>query len=271
MFALLRRGVLAGILAGLLAGLAGLAVGEPALQRAIDHEERSAATVASHAHDHAHDDHAHDSDEAAAGGHSHGDDAAVSRPWQRAGLVLASTLSGGALGALLALAFALRAARRPTDDPWTAALWLGLSGALAWMLYPLLLAPPNPPGVGDPETINARTAAYFGAVLGGLAIAWLASRVVRALPAGRPRWQPIGVVVALLIAGWGLLWLVLPAPAAPPADFPADVLWEFRLGAIATQATLWIVLTVGFASLVDRRRSGGARSERAGVAASATA
>ncbi len=151
----------------------------------------------------------------------------------------------------------MRRRRRPDEDPWRAALWLGGAATLAWVLFPLVLAPANPPTVGDPDTITARTLAYLGAVAGGLAVAWLASRLVRALPAGHARWQPVVAVVVPVALGLAVLWLVLPAPATPPEGFPADLLWRFRLASVATQLTLWGALTVAFAAMVD-----GATGER---------
>lgn len=278
MLALLRQGLIAGALAGLLAGLVAFAIGEPALQRAIDRESAAVAETSA-THDHgasaaAHDGHgAHDhgADAAASGGHDHGDEALVSRPWQRAGLFLASGLSGAVFGGLLSLAFAVRRRRRPQEDAWLAALWLGGAATLAWVLFPLVLAPPNPPTVGDPDTITARTLAYLGAVAGGLAIAWLASRIVRALPAGGPRWRPVVSVVVPVVLGLALLWLVVPAPATPPEGFPADLLWRFRLASVATQLTLWGALTVGFAALVDAAQPARARRVSAADQAPVTA
>lgn len=266
MLALLRQGLIAGALAGLLAGLVAFAIGEPALQRAIDRESAAVAHTSSTdhghgtadaaaTHDHGAGDHDHGAD-AAAAGHDHGEEALVSRPWQRAGLFLASGLSGAVFGGLLALAYAVRRRRRPQEDAWLAALWLGAAATLAWVVFPLVLAPPNPPTVGDPDTITARTFAYLGAVAGGLAIAWLASRIVRALPASGPRWRSVVAVVVPVVLGLALLWLVVPAPATPPEGFPADLLWRFRLASVATQLTLWGALTVGFAALVDTGRTG---------------
>lgn len=271
MLALLRQGLIAGALAGLLAGLVAFVIGEPALQRAIDRESAAITHAAT-----ANDDHgtadapaAHDHAADATGGHDHGEEALVSRPWQRVGLFLASGLSGAAFGGMLALAFAVRRRRRPQEDPWLAALWLGAAATLAWVVFPLVLAPANPPTVGDPETITARTFAYLGAVAGGLAIAWLASRLVRALPAGGPRWRPVASVIVAVVLGLALLWLVVPAPATPPEGFPAELLWQFRLASVATQLTLWGALTIGFAALVDR--AGPARAARMSAPAAATA
>lgn len=280
MVALFRQGLIAGALAGLLAGLVAFVLGEPALQRAIDRETATivdtsiAPATAGATHDHAASpggDHDHAATGASAdghadvasGGHDHGEEALVSRPWQRVGLLLASVLSGAVFGGLLSLAFALRRRRRPNEDPWRAALWLGAAATLAWVLFPLVLAPANPPTVGDPDTVTARTLAYLGAVAGGLAVAWLASRLVRVLPAGRPRWQPVVAVLVPIVLGLAVLWLVLPAPATPPEGFPAELLWQFRLASVATQLTLWGALTVTFAALVDagRPRRGSARAD----------
>jgi hypothetical protein len=258
-FALLRQGLIAGALAGLLAGLVAFVIGEPALQRAIDRENGVAvsATPSDH-HTHTHgaaSGMTHDSSAAAATpAHDHGsaDEELVSRPWQRAGLFLASTLSGAAFGGMFAVVFGVRRRRRATEDPWRAALWLGAAAMLAWIVFPLILAPPNPPTVGDPSTITERTLAYLGAVAGGLSIAWLASRFVRAMPAGRPRWQPVVAAAVTIVGGLALLWAVVPSPVTPPEGFPADLLWRFRLASVGTQFTLWSVLTLGFAASVDR-------------------
>ena len=37
-----------------------------------------------------------------------------------------------------------------------------------------------------------------------------------------------------------------------PADFPATELWQFRIGTVAIQATLWSVLAFGFGLAAQR-------------------
>ena len=45
---------------------------------------------------------------------------------------------------------------------------------------------------------------------------------------------------------------LLPSYDEVPADFPASVLYQFRLGSLAVQLTLWGVLGVVLAELVHR-------------------
>src|SRR5687767_13464744 len=79
------RGLLAGLIAGLLAGGVAYFTGESLVDQAIAIEEAGAAT------------HSHDS---TAAGHSHGteDGPLISRDGQRAGLFLATSLTGGSFG-----------------------------------------------------------------------------------------------------------------------------------------------------------------------------
>ncbi len=46
----------------------------------------------------------------------------------------------------------------------------------------------------------------------------------------------------------------MPGVAEIPHDFPADLLWDFRLSSLITQVALWGVLGAVFAVLADRAR-----------------
>jgi predicted cobalt transporter CbtA len=56
--------------------------------------------------------------------------------------------------------------------------------------------------------------------------------------------------------------LALPGVNEVPKDFPAVVLWRFRLASLGTQAVLWAALGLVFGALTERslataeRRSG---------------
>jgi Probable cobalt transporter subunit (CbtA) len=39
-----------------------------------------------------------------------------------------------------------------------------------------------------------------------------------------------------------------------PEDFPATLLWRFRLASLGTQTVLWTVLGLGFAAALEPRR-----------------
>jgi predicted cobalt transporter CbtA len=221
-WALLRRGLAVGAAAGLLAGGFGLVAGEPNIERAIAIEQRHA------------------------GGHVH----PAARDRERAGLVLATTLYGLCIGGVFACAFAVVRGRvRSASD---ARLALGLAGALfvAVVLVPFLKYPPNPPGVGDPDTIGARTTAYLVLLLAGLLSLVAALRAARSV-----RGRAVPWTAAATFAGpVALMMATLPPAQAIPPDVPAGLLWDFRVASLGTQVVLWAALGAGFATLVQRRR-----------------
>ena len=231
--AYLRRGLAAGLLAGLLAGLFAFFVGEPLLDRAIAIEE------------------------APAGAHHH-DEEVFSRPTQKAGLFFATGLFGATVGGVFGLAFAFFRGRLASDSDFKRSVYL--TGALfaGAFLIPFLKYPANPPAVGDPETIGARTAAYFTLVALSLLLvlaAWLAARVLRERGVDAPRRRVVvGAGMAL-----GLMALFFALPAAPSAgDFPAGLLWGFRLSSFGTQLVFWAGLGVLFGLLCEWANRGGA-------------
>jgi predicted cobalt transporter CbtA len=229
----LRRGLAAGLLAGLLAGLFAFVVGEPLLDRAIGLEES--------AHAHANEKHAHG-----------GGEEMFSRSTQKVGLFLATGLSGTFVGGLFGLAFAYFRERLNAESDWIRSLSLAAAIFAGAVLIPFLKYPANPPTVGDPATIGARTAAYFAMVgLSLLAVlaAWHASGVLK----GRGISQPVRqVVVGLgLVIVVALLFVSLPA-STNPGDFPAGLLWSFRISSLGTQLVLWTGLGVVFGALCER-------------------
>ncbi|ANZ23989.1 hypothetical protein A4U64_04235 [Rhodococcus sp. WB1] len=240
---ILLRGLLAGLIAGLLAGAVAFVVGEPHIEAAIALEEAAATHAATEAHSHTH--------EAASAGHSHGEDALVSRTGQKVGLILATTLAGLALGALFASV--LHFARRHTTLSGPA---LGLLGAgagwLAIEAVPFLKYPANPPAVGDPDTIDQRTLLWVAAVVLGLVALAVAVAAAKALARQELRTVRLaGPVLAFLVVV-GLGYAVLPTIDEVGTDFPATLLWDFRVASVIVQTTLWFALGVAFAFLTER-------------------
>ena len=134
------------------------------------------------------------------------------------------------------------------------AIALAFGGWLAIEAVPFFKYPANPPAVGDPDTINQRTWLWLAAVVLGLAAVTAAALVAKRVAA-----QPLSVRIAgpfvtfLVIVGLG--YVLLPGINEVGADFPATLLWEFRLSSLATQATLWISLGLAFAFLTERAAS----------------
>lgn len=250
---LLLRGLLAGLIAGLLAGAVAFALGEPHVQAAIVLEETAAALEADH---HASETAPHDHGPDAAGkseGHSHGDDALVSRTGQRFGLFLATGFAGLALGAIFAVV--VHYARRFTTlpVPLLAAVVAGC-GWLAIEAVPFFKYPANPPAVGDPDTINERTLLWLASVILGLVAVAVAVYVGRLLK--NPELisvRAIGRIAAFLVVVT-VGYIALPGVDEVGEDFPATLLWQFRISSLATQAALWLALGLAFAFLTERAR-----------------
>ncbi|GAB2716794.1 CbtA family protein [Nocardia thraciensis] len=231
---LLLRGLLAGLIAGLLAGTVGFVIGEPRVESAIAIEE------------------------AAAGGHSHeeSEEPLVSRGGQKFGEFLALGLSGLALGAIFAAA--AHFARRHTSLPGPKlAVALGLCGWLAITAVPFFKYPANPPAVGEPDTINERTLLWVAAVLLGFAAVGSAVFAHRLLAAQLSTVRFGGAVAAFVIVT-AVGYIALPGVNEVKDNFPATLLWQFRVSSLAVSATLWAVLGLAFATLTefaDRRQA----------------
>lgn len=177
----------------------------------------------------------------------------VSRTVQRGvGLLTAGPMYGAAFGGLFALVFASLFQRIGRLSPRPLSAWLALAGFIAIALVPMLKYPPNPPSIGAPETIGLRTALCFelmlvsvGAVVPGV----LAGRWLMARP-GLWNAVPAGTMTFLLVVAVALL--VMPEVSEIPAQFPAVVLWRFRIANLGMQAVLWSSLGLGFGAAAER-------------------
>lgn len=230
----LRRGMVAGLLAGLLAGLFAFFVGEPLLDRAIGLENAAA---------HSHGD---------GGGHSHGDEEELfSRATQKVGLFFATGLSGTFIGGLFGMTFTVFRDRLASGNDWIRSISLAAAIFAGAVLLPFLKYPANPPTVGDPATIGSRTVAYFvmvGFSLLAIWVCWYTARRLREQGVSAPsRHLAVG---AGLVAVVTVLFVGLPA-TADPGEFPAGLLWSFRLSSIGTQLVLWTALAVVFGLLCE--------------------
>ncbi|MFE6863965.1 CbtA family protein [Nocardia sp. NPDC057668] len=236
---LLIRGLLAGLIAGLLAATVGYFVGEPKIDAAIAIEE---AAGGGHTHGEA-------AEPAAAGAPAEEEEAEVSRPGQKAGQFLALGLAGMAFGALFACA-ANVARRHTTLSGPRLALGLAAGGWLAIVAVPFFKYPANPPAVGDPETINDRTWLWVAVVLLGFAAVGLAVYAYRLLNGQLDTVRLIGATaVFVLVTAIG--YILLPGIDEVKADFPPSLLWQFRVASLAETATLWAALGLAFAALTE--------------------
>ena len=218
----LVRGMLVGIVAGLLSFAFLKVYGEPQVDRAIAFEERMDEEKAEFAKRHSMPMPEEQPE-------------LVSRPVQAGlGLFVAVMVYSAAFGGLFGLAFAVAQGRIPGDlSPRALSALLALIGFVALYAVPNLKYPANPPSIGNPDTIGARTALYFGmmaislaAMVGGIALR-------RMLGARYGGWNATLMVGAYYTVLMIIAALLLPAVNEVPDEFPAAVLWNFRIASLA--------------------------------------
>lgn len=225
---LLVRGMLAGLAAAVLALAVAYFLGEPDIDRAIGFEEAHAPA------------HGHETE-------------LVSRGLQStAGLATGVLVYGVAFGGIAALAYCFALGRVGRFGPRATALLLSGSALLAVYVVPFLKYPANPPAVGHPDTIGERTTLYFLMMLLGVLLAIAATLLGKRLAASLGTWWATVVAVAAFAFAVGIAYAFLPAVDEVPADFPATVLWRFRLSALAVQTTLWAGFGLLFGELAER-------------------
>lgn len=237
---LLIRGMLAGILAGLLGFGFALAFGEPQVERAIAFEELMAAA----------------DDGSADNGAGAEEEAPVSRATQAGiGLFVAVVLYAVAMGGILSLVFAGLNGRVGRIGPRALSLLLGLGAFVALILVPDLKYPPNPPAVGDPETIGVRTGLFFVTIAVSVLALALAVAAWRRLAPGLGPWNAAIAALAGYVAVLAIALGMLPAIDEVPENFPALALYEFRVATIGLQVTIWTTLALAFGYLAEQALS----------------
>ena len=245
---LLVRGMLVGIVAGLLTfGFLKL-YGEPQVDRAIAFETQLDEAKAA-------------AEKAKGIAVPEEEPELVSRPVQAGiGLFTAVMVYSAAFGGLFGLAFAFAYGRVPGRlSPQSLSAFLAAAGFVAIYLVPNLKYPANPPSVGDPETIGIRTALYFIMMAISLAAMVGAAALKPLLVARFGRWNANLIVAACYVVVVVIAGLLLPVINEVPEDFPAVVLWKFRVASLGAQAIMWATLGLLFGALTERAVASGRR------------
>lgn len=236
---LLVRGMLAGLLAGLLVFAFGKIVGEPQVDRAIgfEHALNDAKALA----------------DEAKGIHAMKEPELVSREMQAGlGLFIGVLVYSTAFGGLFALVYAV-ADRRVVDlDPRAASALLAASGFIVVYVVPSLKYPASPPAIGQPDTIGQRTALYFILLTFSVAAMVAAALLRKRLAVRQGKWS-----AALIAAGSYLIAMLVAARILPgvnevPSEFPAAVLWQFRVASFGMQLIMWTTIGLVFGVLTQR-------------------
>jgi hypothetical protein len=263
---LLGRGVLAGAVAGLLAYVFARIFAEPYIQRAIEYESgRDAAQAAL---------------DRAAGlpVDAAGPDLFSRTVQANIGLGVGMIAFGAAMGALFAVAYTVCLGRGGRVRPRQLALLIAGGAFLATYLVPFIKYPANPPSIGHPDTIKARSGYYLIMVVASVVLlvlcVWLGRRLAgkygtwtASLLAGATFVGSVAIVMAVLpqlghlpvnVREYGVHSTETPQPLTDGKGtivypgFPADLLFNFRFYSIAAQLLLWGTIGVVFAPMADR-------------------
>jgi predicted cobalt transporter CbtA len=240
----LVRGMLVGILAGLLTFGFLKVYGEPQVDHAIAFEtQRDEAKAAA---------------EKAKGMQVEDEPELVSRPVQAGlGLFTAVMVYATAFGGLFGLAFAFAYGRVDGAlTPQGLSILLAATGFIAIYLVPNLKYPANPPSVGEPDTIGMRTALYFIMIAISLAAMIGAGSLKRVFAPRFGDWNATVIVAAIYLVLMVIAGYLLPTVNEVPQEFPAVVLWKFRVASIGAQLIMWATLGVLFGTLTERAFTG---------------
>ena len=246
---LLIRGMLAGILAAFIVTLFARMVAEPQVDLAIAFE-------ASHEQaEHNHTGHAMAMPVAP-------EPELVSRATQKGiGLLTATTLYGAAVGGIFSLVFAVIYGRVGRLGPRSLSLLMAIGAFIAIALVPALKYPATPPAVGQHETVVFRTLTYFSMIALSIVALVIATKIGRAIAARTGPFNAMLIAAAAYIGIIVAVQFVLPAINEVPADFPAVVLWRFRIASLGVQAVLWVAIGISFGAMAERvlRKSAASR------------
>lgn len=196
-------------------------------------------------------DHALRFEDATGIGAAPGEAAEFTRGTQQWGGMLGALIFGAVLGIILGVVLAALHHRVAARTEFGRAARVAAAGFLALTLLPALKYPPNPPTVGNPDTINERTAAYLLFLVASILVVyltwWLWERLTTVGWDGAPRFAATGGAFVVLMV---ILFLVFPAnpdrisppdnEAAPAleirADAPSEVLAAMLENAEATDS-----------------------------------
>lgn len=180
---------------------------------------------------------------------------AAYRFWQKGGEIIAGTILGLSIGSLYGIVFAYtRGSISGTNNNKKKAL---LVAGIMWFvlfLMPVLKYPPNPPAVGDPETIYYRQSLYvaFLAISGfsALGLAFLYRKMVMA-SSNNTKKKAIIIIPSAYAAIMAGAYLAMPAnPDAINA--PIDLVIGFRITSAITISMFWALLGVIFGAFWDK-------------------
>jgi predicted cobalt transporter CbtA len=220
--------LLAGAIAGTILGAINQVAVEPYIERAIELEMRNTAQ---------------------SGEVINPAEFAAYRLWQKGGEIIAGTILGLSIGSLYGIVFLYTRGLISGTNNKKKALIVASVMWLVLFLMPALKYPPNPPAVGDPETIYYRQSLYvaFLAISGfsALGLAFL-YRKMTSFSNTKKAIIPLAYAAIMAVA-------YLAMPSNPdPINAPIDLVIGFRITSAITISMFWALLGVIFGTFWDK-------------------
>ena len=157
-----------------------------------------------------------------------GDPAEFSRGTQHWGGMAAAVIYGTLLGVVLSIVVASLHHRIAARNEFQRAWKVSAAAFVALVLIPGLKYPPNPPTVGDPDTIAKRSTEFMllmlTSVLVVMAAWWLWNRLTEQGWDGAARFFVGGGAFALMVVVLFVAWPASPDPINPPDNEAAPTL-----------------------------------------------
>jgi predicted cobalt transporter CbtA len=225
---IIARGLMAGAIGGVPAFLFARTFVEPVIARALEYEE------------------AHEQ------GHDHGVELFTRGVQANVGMGFGVLAFSVAMGALFAVVYCVAYGRVGNLSPRLLSVLLAGGMFLSLYVIPFLKYPPSPPAVSLEETIRQRTLLYLLMVVLSAALLVAAVYLGHRLVAQFGHWSATLIGAGCYVVAISLVMLMLPTIDETPGDFPADVLYEFRLYSLGTQLVLWAIIGLVFASMAHR-------------------
>jgi predicted cobalt transporter CbtA len=176
------------------------------------------------------------------------------------GLLTGVVVIGAGIGGLFAILFAFANGRMDNLGPGATSALLAFYALWSIYVIPALKYPPNPPAVGEPETIQLRTGLYF--LLMAISIATTIGSLVlrKGMVAKFGAWTGSLIAFGVYLAVICAFFAILPGIDEVPSDFPAVTLWQFRMASLGIQTVLWGSTGLMFGWLVERSMGSSAPS-----------
>ena len=174
---------------------------------------------------------------------------AAYRFWQKGGEIIAGTILGLSIGSLYGIVFAYTRGSISGTNNKKKALIVASIMWFVLFLMPALKYPPNPPAVGNPETIYYRQSLYVAFLaISGFSALGLAFLYRKMASSNNTKKAIIPSAYAAIMAG-----AYLAMPANPdPINAPIDLVIGFRITSAITISMFWALLGVIFGTFWDK-------------------